>query len=386
MNRTYIYIFFSIVYLFAFVLPYGLIPSVFIFGGESPIANELFNITLVSFLFYLISLNLPFVPYFNQNKIVLPYETVLYVVFGLFCFISLIVVITAPNIPLVESLKGADPDALTQNREDFLKARTGVFSVLGYLVGFVNSYFLPYMFIVALERKHRFIYLFISLFAIYSIISLEKAYFLKIGIPLFIYYFFQSENKILFTFKGIGIIVSILFLMFSLAQFTDSGLVINQADFFSIMYRPEGTVEAIVWRAAIVPIVTALDGLNVFVNDFDRQYFFGDTSSFLSYLKGSSHINFERFLYQFQFGGSETGNANQFYLIEAFINFGWFGVVLFSLFVGKIIRIGIDSLDTSYLAIIPLFIFHIFNAGLVGVFLSNGFIVFLLFILIVKLK
>lgn len=369
-----------------FVVPYGLIPSVFIFGGESPIANELLNITLISSLFYLISLNIPFFPTFEQRKIVISYDVVLYIVFGLFCFISAIVVLTAPTIPLIESLKGADTEALSQNREDFLKARTGIFSVLGYLVGFVNSYFLPYMLIIALERKNRLVYLFISLFAVYSIISLEKAYFLKIGIPLFIYYFFQSKNKILFTFKGIGVIVLILFLMFSLAQFTDSGMVVNQADFFSIMYRPEGTIEAIVWRAAVVPIVTALDGLSVFVNDFDRQYFFGDTSSFLAFLKGSTHINFERFLYQFQFGGSETGNANQFYLLEAFINFGWFGVIFFSIIVGKIIRLGISVFDSAYLSIIPLFIFHVFNAGIIGVFLSNGFLVFLIFIIIVKLK
>jgi len=369
-----------------FFVPYGLIPSVFIFGGESPIANELFNITLVSSLFFLVSLNFPFFPELKQVKILISYNIVLYVVFGLFCFISAIVIFTAPSIPIIESFKGADIDSLSQNREDFLKARSGLSSTLGYFVGFVNSYFLPYTLIVSLERRNKFSYFFILAFSIYSIISLEKAYFLKIGIPLFIYLFIQSKNKFLFVVKGFSVIFLILILMFSLAQFGEGGLVLNQADFFSIMYKPGGTIEAIIWRAAVVPIVTALDALNVFINDFDRQYFLGDTSSFLAFLKGSTHINFERFLYQFQFGGSETGNANQFFLMEAFINFGWFGVILFSIIVGKIIRLGIYFLDLAYLSVIPLFIFNIFSAGIIGIFLSNGFLAFLIFIIIVKLK
>jgi hypothetical protein len=79
-----------------------------------------------------------------------------------------------------------------------------------------------------------------------------------------------------------------------------------------------------------VPVITAYQGLELFFsNEFHGEYLYGATSSLLSSIFGLERINFERALYQSQFGGSETGNANQFYLIEAFINYGYLGVFYF---------------------------------------------------------
>jgi hypothetical protein len=104
----------------------------------------------------------------------------------------------------------------------------------------------------------------------------------------------------------------------------------------------------------------------------------GSSSSVIAFITGTERVNFERLLYQTQFGGTETGNANQYYVIEAFINFGYTGVLLFSFVVGSLIKFSIRSGDRVLLAIMPLLIYNLYSAGLIGTMLSNGFILLFL--------
>lgn len=97
-------------------------------------------------------------------------------------------------------------------------------------------------------------------------------------------------------------------------------------------------------------------------------------------------VNFERYLYQDQFGGVKTGNANQVFLVDAFINFGITGVIVFSFIVGRIIRFCILKKNIALLSILPLFLYNLFNAGFIGVMLSEGFILFFFFVNFFKFK
>ncbi|MCL6260013.1 oligosaccharide repeat unit polymerase [Aquiflexum sp. TKW24L] len=385
MKLNYSYVIYIFVYILIFLVPYGVIPSYFIFSGDNPIANKLFELFIVSTIVYTISLSFDFLPPLQIRKISLDFDKIFLLFFSFFLLTSFVIVFTAPSIPLIDSLRGADAFELSEGREAFLKARKGVFSLLGYLIGFINSYFLPYLIILGLIRKNKYVYIVIALFSFYTILSLEKAYFLKLGIPLFFLYFYNAKNKFFFALKGATVLALIFALMFSLSRFTGSEADSNEV-FFSILYTPQNGLEAFFWRSTIVPIVSALDGLRVFTYTFESGFFNGDTSSFIAYLKGSTHINFERYLYQFQFGGSETGNANQVYLVEAFINFGYFGVAIFTIFVAKYIKTSLDSDDVALKSILPLFLFHIYNAGLIAILLSNGLLFFILFLVFVKLK
>ena len=220
---------------------------------------------------------------------------------------------------------------------------------------------------------------------LYCLSFLEKAYFLKLAIPLFFLYLYKAKNKFVFMLKGVSVILLAIFLMYSLSGHSESDADSDQ-ELFSIMHTPNGTFQAIIWRSTIVPIVTALDGVRVFVTEFNGQFFYGNTSSLISFITGGERINFERILYQNQFGGSETGNSNQFFLIEAYINFGIIGICIFSFAVGKFIREFIASNNIALLSVAPLFIFQLFNAGLIGILFSNGFLLFYLFVKISKFK
>ncbi|MCP9747564.1 hypothetical protein EGI24_12715 [Lacihabitans sp. CS3-21] len=362
-----------------FIIPYVLIPYVFVYELFPEFVQMLSKLTIISVLTYLFALNTSFGLDFNLPKIEINFNFSIFFLFSIFLFFILIVFATAPNIPIIESFKGSSSDDLSRNRDEFLKTRVGWEASLGYIIGLINAYFLPYFISLAFQRNHKNKFLFAGLFLLFSISFLEKAYFLKLGIPIFFLFLLKSTNKIIFFIKGLGTIILLLAIMFFLTGNTGRDYD-SDAELFSILYSPQGIIESIFWRSAVIPVITALDGIRVFLTDFNSQFFFGNTSSLIAFFKGSERMNFERYLYQSQFGGEGTGNANQFFVVEAYINFGIVGVILFSFFIGKFVRSLIKLNDLALVSVIPLFFFNLFNAGLIGILFSNGFLLFYIFV------
>ncbi len=376
---------YTLAYIWLFIIPYALVPYIFAYDSYSIFTLVLVKITLLSLVGYIVALYFPSNYKFSIRKVNVKFNSFIFLVFILFILIVLIVFITAPQIPIIESIKGASEEDLTQYRENFLKARKGWESSLGYFISLINGAILPYLITMAFFINHKYRYHYALIFFIYCISFLEKAYFLKIAIPLFFIQYYKSTNKRLFIIQGIFGIAIVILLMFLLAG-VSGPTVSRDENFFSILYIPTNTVERIVWRAAVVPIVTALDGIRVFLVDLNGQFLLGRSSSIISFLTFSERMNFERLLYQSQFGGTETGNANQYYIIEAFINFGYFGVMIFSFIVGALIKFAIESGDHVLLAVTPLFLYNLYSAGLIGTMFSNGFVLLFLMTKLIKLS
>ncbi len=375
---------FSLGYVLLFIIPYSIVPLIFAYSIFPEYVVTLTLITLLSIFAYLAGLNFGFGIHINTPKLLLNFDLVIYSVFLIFIILISIIMITSNGIPIIAAINGVAAEDLSILREDFLKARSGWEASLNYLISLINGAILPFLISVSFFIKHKNRYAFALLFLLYCISFLEKAYFLKLAIPLFFIYFFQVKNKFGFVLKGLGIIVFLLFIMFALTATQEDRT--NDEGFFSIYYLPTGTLDSLLWRSLVVPIVTALDGIRVFITDFGGNYLMGNTSSFFAFISGSERINFERVLYQSQFGGSETGNANQVYIVEAFINFGFWGVFIFSFLVGKFVRLAINSKNTTFISIMPLFLYNLFNTGLIGTLLSNGFLVLFIFVLNTKFE
>lgn len=385
MNFRNLKISFSLGYAFFFVIPYVVVPYVVVYSKFPVYVDLLAQLTIISTLAFWIAFNIPFGLSFKTTKLILEFDNLMYGLYGLFFITVFVIFITAPKIPILESLRGADNMELNAYREDLVKTRTGIEASLGYIIGIISTFFLPYFITLSFLRNHKHKFYFLGVFLIYSVTFLEKAYFLKVAIPLFFLYLFKAKNIFFYIIKSFVLIFLGFTLMYTLATRAQGES--NNEDYFSALYMPSGLIETMVWRAGVIPIITALDGLRVFLTDFGGNFLYGDTSSFIAFLKGVPRINFERLLYQAQNdGGSETANANQFYLIEAFINFGYTGVILFSMVVGKLLKHCIDNKDLALIAVLPLFLLNLFSAGLIGNLLSNGFLLFFLFIKFVKIK
>ena len=306
-----------------------------------------------------------------------------FVVWTIFLIFVVITFATAPSIPIISSLQGASADELSQERGDFLKGRVGAEIILLYMSTIFTNTVIPYSIILMYSNKSKYRHLFASLFFIFCISFLVKALFLNLILPLLAYLAIVNKlNKKIIIIGGLGSVFLLIFsTVLSLDESHDSGgaASISAVEYMSAGYVPTSSLDYFAWRAFAVPIYTASDTLLVHEQQFREQPLMGATSNLLSTLFGLDRINLERFVFEHQFGSwNETANANAVFVVDAYANFGYLGVIIFGLFVGQIFRWFRLSSDIGFKSLWPLFAFVLFNASLIGMLLSNGFAYMLL--------
>ncbi|MFC5695806.1 hypothetical protein ACFPU0_09570 [Pseudomonas sp. GCM10022186] len=313
-------------------------------------------------------------------KIVLGVGLLFLAVFGMFACFATLVLATAEGIPLLAWLGGADSETLVVLREKFLKAREGWQAIFPYINGLFTGALIPYCLAYFFLERFKWRWLAFFAFLAYCIIFIEKVFFLKAMIPLlYVVFCVRSGSVSTFVFVA-GACVSILIFLGAISGF-GSGAEESGAAFFSSQYRAVGTLNFLVWRAVAVPIFTAADGLAYFSEVLHSIPLMGATSSLLSAIFRLERVEFERLVFGYQWGQTETGtgSANSVYFVDAYVNFGILGVILFSAIIGVIFRMIANSADKALHAIWPLFAFGLYVSGLVGNLASNGFVlVFLL--------
>lgn len=373
-------------YIVVFGVFYIIVPLIFMGESVERFTLQLASLTMLSVIGFGIGLLINFFPNFSKRYFVVPSKTFSWLVYGAYAFIIAVTILTAGEIPIIASFRGADQVELILLRESFLKEREGAEALLSYIITLLDTTFFPLVVLYSFATKSKYRWLFLGTFIFYSISFLEKAYFLKIGIPMFFYFYYQAKNKKSYLLISGSVLISIIFAMFLVSKF-DSSVVVREDPFFSIYYTPTTITQAVIWRIIAVPVVTAYQGIELFYSSLFRgDYFMGATSSTISGIFGIERINFERVLYQTQFGGSATANANQFYVVEAFVNFGYVGVLMFSYIFGKFVKEFINTRNITIICIIPVLYYNLFNSGLIGNLLSNGFLFFYIFITKVKFK
>lgn len=139
-------------------------------------------------------------------------------------------------------------------------------------------------------------------------------------------------------------------------------------------------------RILWIPYITAYDWLGYFHEKMNDEYLHGRTSLAVSALTGQHQYPMEKevFIYQFGAGGPPTAAANATFLVDAFVNFGWLGVVLFAGLVAALTRL-VDWVDNPAAKVCYYFFaYQISMGGLLGVLFSNGMLIFIALALFTK--
>ena len=315
----------------------------------------------------------------QRGKLEVSLATFTAVIWIPFLITAVLIVATAPAIPLVTALRGGGADLIAVQREEFLKSREGIAGIFVYLNAFFTGALVPYSVALMFINRFKGRWFLTGLFLVYSLSFVEKAFFFKVILPL-LYLFGTGLVRSRFGPKTtIAAAAAILLFVTSVSGSGSNDVVGTSADFFSADYAASSPLMHIIWRSTAVPVVTAADALRVFHTYFGGQLLYGATSSFFASLSGQERIPFERIVFEVQWGQNETGtgSSNSVYLTEAFINFGWFGVVAFSLFIGRSLKWFARSRDEAFRSIWLLYVMGLYSAGLVGQLLSNGYIIIL---------
>lgn len=304
----------------------------------------------------------------------------LFAILLFFVFYIAITLLTAPSVPILEAIStGSDADVVAASRASFLKARTGWESILVYFNGVLTGSIIPFFLVSAyrwgLTTRHVVL---ITFFA-FSLVSMEKVFFLKVVIPLIAFVSFYVANGERYAKIMVAGSCALVAVNMSLAGFSGgtTNTDLSIASFFSAEFMNEGGdgLQFFLYRSFAVPIFTAVDSFRVFEEKFGG-YLLGASNATLSALFGLERVWFERSVFADQFGQSDegVGSANALYLVEAYVNFGWIGVAIFSIIAGYILARMAASPTVGVRCLAPLLVWGLFNGGLLGTLLGNGFI------------
>lgn len=370
-----------------FSIFYSVLPTFFLSELFPESASVLSNITIISNIgliigcYYWVLIDAK-----NSKKILLNYEPTLKFFFGLFITFLAITVATSDGVPILAALRGADNAEIAVLREKFFKAREGWQSILPYINAVLSGSIIPYLIVLAFPRKYKYRYHLAFIFFIYCVSFSEKAYFLKIALPLFFYFYAVAKNKKMVLFVGTFSMFILLSVMTMISNYEyEEG---NSNPFFSMQYEPENPLEKTLWRSLVVPVITANDAIRTFQIDYRGQYLYGSSSGFISSIFGLERVRFERDVFRLQFGleWEGTASSNSFYVTEAYVNFGMWGVFVFGLIVGWTLFFFIKTTDIALQGMSLLFLYTIFNSSLISTFMSSGYIFVIIWVSFFKFK
>lgn len=332
-------------------------------------------------------------------------------VWAAFALLFIVILATADTVPLMSALRGGGEQQLSADRGNFLKTREGWEAILPYISAIMAGSIIPYSLGLLFLQKRGYRWVALFTFTFFTVVSLQKAQFLQAFAPLVV----LVAQKRIWSYRALGLLVLVagcLFYFntvlargeFRLPFFSDTPLAeasnapesaahpsedgVEFSEYFSASYVPAGAVDHLLWRTFAVPVFTASDSFRVVDEALSGKLQFGATSSFfapvVSIVTGTPRLNFDALVFEHQWGKSDIGRSNSVYFVEAFVNFGWIGVFVFSCIVGLVLRLFWKTPDPAMMALWPLFCMNVFQAGLIGTLLSNGFA--LLFMLAVFVR
>lgn len=314
-------------------------------------------------------------------------RTFVTITWGLFALFIIVTFSTAPSIPFVSALQGASATELSQERGDFLKGREGAGIALLYISTFLTNTLVPYSIVLLYAGGSKWRHIAALAFFLFCLSFMQKALFLNLVLPMVAYLAMsrQLSNKMFvgFSIGSIVLLIAVTFLSLGGNDGVETGF--EPSNYLSAQYSPSGALDYFFWRTIAVPVFTATDTLFVYADTFLSSPLLGATSGVVSLIFGIERINIERFVFEYQFGSwNEIANSNSVFVVDAYVNFGWLGVIIFGLFVGQLFRWFRLSHDIAFRSLWLSFSFLLFTGSLIGTLLSNGFLLFFLLGLMVK--
>jgi len=360
----------------------------------------------------------------------LPVDWWIKAISGAYFLFVIYAVMGSEKIALWEAINGASSTDIANARETLFKVRTGWEQSLIYFNSLFSSALMPFVLVVSYLEKKSYRHILLALFVISLLPSLEKALAIKAFLPLIVVAF----NGYLSRRSGYLFIVLMVSLVIGTTYLTKMGKIdpLQQANSkhyivgaeltrliqkvqlkvesgqegaspelqklldeqamqakLQVKYFPFGNdnqVKFMMNRILWIPYITAYDWLGYFHEKMHDEHLNGRTSLVVSALTGQHQYSMEKevFIYQFGANGPPTAAANAIFLVDAFVNFGWFGVALFAALIATLTRL-IDWLDNpAAKACYFYFAYQVALGGLFGVLFSNGLLLLLMLALFMK--
>lgn len=322
-------------------------------------------------------------------------KTLMLSLFLIFCSSYIYLALDYKGFPVVEYLfNGGAPNEL---RAGFYKDKEGIAQIAVYIRSILTKGFIPvyavYAFLFYGRKSFSFV---LAVYLFFSLMTFEKSAILWFVLPVVTLLLYRKKYKLLSMYVFIAAfsiaLMGVLQQSNSLAEnqevsgFRDSFRIddslhnVENYQFFFTDIANKKTLPFLLDRMFWIPFVTVYDTLYYWTKNYD-DYLYASTNRHLATITGSSFANLEREVFIFQYGGGEgtTGNANASYIAEAYLMFGFVGVVFFSAVFGSLngYVVSVDNKAlTSAFSVYPFAI--ITSASFLSMMFSGGLFLYLI--------
>lgn len=319
--------------------------------------------------------------------------------------------VTSEGVALIEAFKGATGYELGVLRETFLRTRTGGWQLLNYAYAIMNNALMPVVVTYAYQRRLRWRHVALTIFVIGLSLTLSKGAIASAALPLMA--LFLMERRFRAAAGALFMLFGVIGAMYFLSSGRLGAAVIDTAgetalesgqttaetspiipesqiqnasdvpDNYNIIGRSDQlslAVNRIVW----IPYATAVDWLRYQRDYMDGRLLLGRSIKPVAAALGWEHLSLERNVAAMQWGQNETGTAssNAVYFVDAWVNFGALGVVLYSALLALTIKLIETSGSKPLAAAAAVPVYTACFVALPPVYLSGGLGLFVLMALV----
>lgn len=322
-----------------YILP-GLISLFFFRGVYLDYTINLLEIIIISSFFYSIGyLSLYIFPK-NQQIISKINLNVLYLLFFLYCII--LVIIYSKNSPALFHIFSGDYKLINELRATATKNKQGFDAIINAIYFTLSYVILPSILLVQYYMKSKYRHIWFFVFAFILMLNMQKARMLYLILPLvflsLIYIPKKTVYKYLFLFF-IFLIIASYISGFNSKNFTlslSSDIFERSTTGARFLFEDFSAFNFVLNRIFWIPFITAVDWISYFNNQLG---IFLDGSSAPVFYKIFGHesrylIENEVFKFEFNSGEGSLGTANSHFALDAYLNFRYLGVSIYSTIAG----------------------------------------------------
>ncbi|MDR0276667.1 MAG: hypothetical protein LBJ37_02145 [Paucimonas sp.] len=363
-----------------------IIPSLLgLFFGTRELAFQLLLLSLLSVTVYFVSY-----VFFRGRWFSDFYRGVLKIRVGWSFFALLILVayfsvivyasLTAPGIALFEALRGASASEVSGLREEFLRSREGWERGLLYVYAIGVSAFMPLVISQLFITRSRWRFVVLGAFLFSLALTLEKSRALVAMLPLVVIFINSGSSK-----KAYAVMASLVALIVLVSALARGGMTSEESaqevnplsgvpDAYNLFVGETSQVYYIINRVFYIPYVTAIDWLRYRDEVLNGESTHGRSISAIAWITGQERISLEQEVFAFQWGQNETGtgSANSAFYVDAYLSFGYFGVILYSIILAFCVRVCVCSANKALIACLAISVYYVCFNSLSGVLFSGG--------------
>lgn len=326
-------------------------------------------------------------------------KSIMFVLFFIFCCSYVVLVFDYHGLPVIEYLiHGGSPNQL---RSEFYKEKQGFIQVAVYIRSILTKGFIPLYAVYAFifYKRKMFIMVFV-IYLFFSLMTFEKSAILWFVLPLIFLFIYQKKYKRLVA--CVSLIVVVVFMLGALQHsepinglearsgglngFRESFEIrgalheIDRYQFFFTDIDNKTSLPFLLDRMFWIPFVTMYDTILFWSKNYDDVLLFS-TNRHLAKMTGYPFANIERKVFIFQYGGGDatTGNANASFIAEAYLMFGFLGVVFFSAIFGFINGLIVSTGNVVLICAFSVYPYAIItSASFLSMMFSGGLFLYLL--------